>query len=35
MGSYGLSCDKRLSVDIVTADGKLLKAGAGENPDRF
>ena len=35
MGSYGLSCDKLLSVDIVTADGKLLKAGAGENPDRF
>ena len=34
MGSYGLSCDKLLSVDIVTADGKLLKAGAGENPDR-
>ena len=35
MGSYGLSCDKLLSFDIVTADGKLLKAGAGENPDRF
>jgi FAD/FMN-containing dehydrogenase len=35
MGSYGLSCDKLLSVDIVTADGKLLKAGASENPDRF
>ena len=35
MGSYGLSCDKLLSVDILTADGKLLKAGAGENPDRF
>ena len=35
MGSYGLSCEKLLSVDIVTADGKLLKAGAGENPDRF
>jgi hypothetical protein len=35
MGSYGLRCDKFLSVDSVTADGKLLKAGAGENPDRF
>jgi FAD/FMN-containing dehydrogenase len=35
MGSYGLSCDKLLSVDIVTADGQLLKAGASENPDRF
>jgi FAD/FMN-containing dehydrogenase len=35
MGSYGLSCDKLLSVDIVTADGKLLKASAGENAERF
>jgi FAD/FMN-containing dehydrogenase len=35
MGSYGLSCDKLLSVDIITADGKLLKASAGENPDGF
>ena len=35
MGAYGLSCDKLLSVDIVTADGKLLKAGASENPERF
>ena len=35
MGSYGLSCDKLLSVDIVTADGKLLTASAGENPERF
>jgi FAD/FMN-containing dehydrogenase len=34
-GSYGLSCAKLLSVDIVTADGKLLKASAGKNPDRF
>jgi FAD/FMN-containing dehydrogenase len=34
MGSYGLSSDKLLSVDIVTADRKLLQAGAGENPDR-
>jgi FAD/FMN-containing dehydrogenase len=35
MSSYGLSCDKLLSVDIVTADGKLLKASAGENAERF
>ena len=35
MGSYGLRCDTLLSVDIVTADGKLLKASAGEHPDRF
>jgi FAD/FMN-containing dehydrogenase len=34
MGSYGLSCDTLLSVDIVTADGKRLNAGAGEHPDR-
>jgi FAD/FMN-containing dehydrogenase len=35
MGSYGLSCDNLLSVDIVTAKGKLLKASANENPDLF
>jgi len=35
MGSYGLSCDNLLSVDIVTADGQLLKASANENPDLF
>ena len=35
MGSYGLSCDNLLSVDIVTADGQLLKASATENPDLF
>ena len=35
MGSYGLSCDNLLSVDIVTADGKLVKASASENPDLF
>ena len=32
MGSYGLSCDKLLSVDIVTADGKLLKAAPARIP---
>jgi FAD/FMN-containing dehydrogenase len=35
MGSYGLSCDNLLSVDIVTADGQLLKASASEHPDLF
>ena len=35
MGSYGLSCDNLLSVDLVTADGKLLKASASENRDLF
>jgi FAD/FMN-containing dehydrogenase len=32
---YGLSCDNLLSVEIVTADGRLLKASETENPDLF
>ena len=32
---HGLSIDNLLSVDIVTADGRLLTASAGENPDLF
>lgn len=32
---YGLSCDNLLSVDLVTADGRFLKASAEENPDLF
>ena len=32
---YGFSCDNLLSVDIVTADGKLLRASERENPDLF
>jgi FAD/FMN-containing dehydrogenase len=32
---YGLSCDNLLSVDIVTADGRLLKASETENADLF
>jgi FAD/FMN-containing dehydrogenase len=32
---YGLACDNLLSVDIVTADGKLLKASDSENEDLF
>lgn len=35
MGSYGLSCDNLLSVDLVTAEGKLVKASASEHPDLF
>ena len=31
----GLSCDNLLAVEIVTADGKLLRASAEENPDLF
>jgi FAD/FMN-containing dehydrogenase len=32
---YGLSIDNLLSVDIVTADGKLRRASATENEDLF
>jgi hypothetical protein len=34
-GKYGLSCDNLLSIDLVTADGKLLIASATENADLF
>lgn len=34
-GRLGLACDNLLSVDIVTAGGRLLKAGADENNDLF
>jgi FAD/FMN-containing dehydrogenase len=32
---YGLALDNLHSVDIVTADGRLLRASAEENPDLF
>ncbi|MFB3922325.1 MAG: FAD-binding oxidoreductase [Terriglobia bacterium] len=32
---FGLACDNLLSVDVVTADGRMLKASAAENPDLF
>ena len=32
---YGLACDNLLSAEMVTADGRLLNASAGENPDLF
>jgi FAD/FMN-containing dehydrogenase len=32
---HGLSIDNLLSVDIVTADGRLCKASPTENPDLF
>jgi FAD/FMN-containing dehydrogenase len=31
----GLACDNLLSVDLVTADGRLVTASAAENPDLF
>jgi FAD/FMN-containing dehydrogenase len=35
LGKHGLALDNLLSVDIVTADGKLMKASAAKNPDLF
>lgn len=32
-GTHGLSCDNLLSADLVTAEGKLIRASADENPD--
>ncbi|SJM35275.1 FAD/FMN-dependent dehydrogenase [Mesorhizobium delmotii] len=32
---HGLSCDNLIAVEIVTADGRLLKANAAENADLF
>ena len=35
MRRHGLTCDNLLSVQLVTADGRLVTAGADENPDLF
>ena len=35
MGSYGLTIDNLLAVDLVTADGQRLTASATEYPDLF
>jgi FAD/FMN-containing dehydrogenase len=32
---HGLSCDNLITAEIVTADGRLLRASATENPDLF
>jgi FAD/FMN-containing dehydrogenase len=32
---YGLACDNLRSVDVVTADGRFLRASDSENPDLF
>src|SRR5713101_4051396 len=32
---YGMSVDNLVSADVVTADGRLVRASAGENPDLF
>lgn len=34
-GKYGLSVDNLLSVEIVTADGRILAANEEQNPDLF
>lgn len=35
MGKYGLALDNLLSVDIVLADGRTIKASSEEHPDLF
>ena len=35
MGKHGLALDNLLSVDLVTAGGKVMRASADENPDLF
>ena len=35
MGKYGLALDNLVSADVVTADGRIVKASAAESPDLF
>jgi FAD/FMN-containing dehydrogenase len=35
MRKYGLTVDQLLAVDLVTADGELIKVSATENPELF
>jgi FAD/FMN-containing dehydrogenase len=35
MGKHGFACDNLISVDIVTADGRLLTASEREHEDLF
>jgi len=35
MAKYGLALDNLISVDVVTADGRLQTANAEENEDLF
>jgi FAD/FMN-containing dehydrogenase len=32
---FGLACDNLLSVEIVTADGRIRRVGAHDDPDLF
>lgn len=35
MRKYGLTIDQLLSIDMITAEGELVKASADENPELF
>jgi hypothetical protein len=35
MGAFGATCDNILSIDVITADGKLVTANASEHEDVF
>jgi FAD/FMN-containing dehydrogenase len=35
VGKHGLACDNVVAMDVVTADGRLLKASQQENPELF
>ena len=35
MGTYGLTIDNLLAVDLVTANGHVIRASASEHPDLF
>ena len=35
MRSCGLACDNMIAADVVTADGRVVRASASENPDLF
>ncbi|MFW8695807.1 FAD-binding oxidoreductase, partial [Mesorhizobium japonicum] len=32
---YGLTCDNLIAADVVTADGRLLRASAADHSDLF